>query len=189
MSRSALLNPLSGTHKKAAGSGVQLELGMMDSDLVMQNALFYTEENDDLECDQKFDIPEWADSTYDAMLDSKQAEGEFLMMRMSSFYISVAQNILEKFIAANLGSFFSEMDGSSMHSVLQYEIYRAYIDLFESTMEQFLSDSSIEELVDALKFSYTQTAAGKDSMGTIMLSLLEAVTNFEGLYFVQYACS
>jgi L-rhamnose mutarotase len=130
--------------------------------------------------------PQWADAAVDVALSAKVVESEFFMMRMSSFYIQEAQSRLEQFVAANVALFFDVSDGSSMHTVHQYSIYLDYVNLFETLMQRFMEGCSNEDTAESIKTAQSMEAAGKESMGTIMLSLLDAVTNFEGGHTVAH---
>lgn len=47
-------------------------------------------------------------------------------------------------------------------------------------MKAFLDDSSKEEIVEALKSANSKAEDGRESMGTIMLELIRALSSFEG---------
>ena len=131
--------------------------------------------NDD--CDDK---PDWADSTIE--YENEQSDGgSYLMMRISSFYLSTVQPKLEDFLQKNVLDFHLDVDSSNLssHSLRQYDIFQSYVQLFETLMDCVSSEYSTNELIDALKEAQLSSAAGKESMGTIMLDLLSAVSSFE----------
>ena len=127
--------------------------------------------------------PEWATAEV-STTNWKQAEAEFLMMRLSSHYISTVQPQLEDFINNNINNFWEineEMPDSSMHSIKQFSIYQKYTELFESLVEDFTSSYSKNDLIEAIKSAHDLMSQGKESTGTLVLELLEAVSSFQGL--------
>lgn len=126
-------------------------------------------------------IPEWAD---DKISSGKVDvdDTSFLMLRMSSHFLSAILPKLEDFVRCNVDNFFESGNniGSSTHSIRQYQVYQEYTEIFEHGMKSFLEESSKEEIVEALKRANEKESQGRESMGTIMLELISALSCFEG---------
>jgi hypothetical protein len=123
--------------------------------------------------------PEWSDAQV-SITSSKRGDAEFLMLRLSSYYISVAQKKLEDFVVQHTAEFCSLSDRSSMYSLRQYDIYNEYTALFDELMEEFTAGCSQADIVEAIKSSNELVAMGKESTGTLVIDLLDAVSHFEG---------
>ena len=132
--------------------------------------------------EEKDDMPEWACSDVTPIAENHSNDADFLMMRLSSYFIGTAQNQLEKFVTDNIDRFFINSDDSSMHSTVEYVIYQEYTELFEEIMGHFTETYSKMELVNAIKTSNSLSSLGKESMGTLVMDLLDAVSSFEGKY-------
>lgn len=132
------------------------------------------------------EIPEWADEKISS--DSVDNDDtSFLMLRMGSHFLSIIQPKLEHFFKQNVSAFFHSGTnlGSSTHSLRQYDIYQEYTEIFETGMKAFLEEYSKKEIVDALKRANEKLDQGRESMGTIMLDLVSALSSFEGtVYFM-----
>ena len=136
------------------------------------------------------EVPEWADDKISS--DSVDNDGtSFLMLRMGSHFLATIQPKLELFFRQNVNAFFHSGAnlGSSTHSLRQYDIYQEYTEIFEVGMKGFLEEYSKEEIVDALKRASEKLDQGRESMGTIMLDLISALSSFEGrVHYLLLLC-
>jgi len=149
-----------------------LRTGMLDDD----SKLTWGAEDEDDDA-----VPEWADEKLSS--DRVVADDtSYLMMRMSSHFLSTTQPELESFAQSRLKNFFNSASnqGSSTHSLRQYDTYLEYTEIFERSMKSFLDESSKEEILEALKAANSKAKDGRESMGTIMLELISALSSFEG---------
>jgi hypothetical protein len=138
----------------------------------------YLESQDGM-CDDEEPLPEWCDANV-SVTSTKRGDAEFLMLRLSSYYISVAQKKLEDFVVQHTAEFCHLNDRSSMYTLRQYEIYNQYTALFDELMEEFTAGCSQADIVEAIKSSNELAAMGKESTGTLVIDLLDAVSHFEG---------
>lgn len=145
--------------------------------------------NDDFKHDCKADdnekeeTPDWADEK----ISSDQVDTDdtsFLMLRMSSHFLSNIQPKLEHFFRQNVHAFFQsgKNQGTSTHSLRQYDMFLEYTEIFEHGMKAFLEEYSKEDIVDALTRANEKLSMGKESMGTLMLDLISALSSFEGTH-------
>ena len=150
----------------------------------------FTEDAKDYSGDNNDDdvMPEWADEKITSDVVDVD-DTSFLMLRMSSHFLSTILPRLEEFVRKNINRFFESGSniGTSAFSLLQYDLYQEYTEIFEQGMESFLKESSKEELVQALKRANEKESQGRESMGTIMLELISALSCFEGE--LQFRCA
>ena len=123
---------------------------------------------------------EWADTNTAQFEEPSTSYGAFLMMRMSSHFIIRCQPKLDKFVQKNLTDFCTGQHNSAQFSVAQFDIFKKYTQIFETCMAEFTNECANTDILSAIKEAQRSTAAGKESMCTIMIDLLDAVSNFEG---------
>ena len=150
------------------------------------------------------DDPEWAFTPSGTAGDKFEADmdSSWVTMRMISHFISVAQPDLEEFLLKKMDDYFSsENDGGKSgssrtgagaereskgqdhdedrtYSSQQYEIYQEYCELFESSMKHFSDEHTQAEIVNTLKESNQCAESGRETMGAILLDMLEALSDF-----------
>lgn len=129
--------------------------------------------------------PEWGDCEISAD-GPGDGDSAYFMFRLSSHFLSNVQPHLDDLVKSNLDMFVtSSRDiGSSTYSLKQYDVYNDYVKLFEKNMEGFTSKYSKDQLVEAVSRALNTTAMGKESMGTMVLDMIGAISSFEGKFML-----
>mmetsp|Transcript_13985 Transcript_13985/g.30903 ORF Transcript_13985/g.30903 Transcript_13985/m.30903 type:complete len:180 (-) Transcript_13985:1961-2500(-) len=158
--------------------------GLLEDD---ENPAWAVNEEDD---DSK---PEWLETDVDSK--SVDPDTSFLMLRMSAFFLSTVQPKLELFVHENAGHFKAESltrgetKAGESYTIAQYSMYESYGSIFDDCMEEFTTEYDKTEIVEAIKRAEASAADGKESMETLMLDLLSAVSSFENFHAMMEEAS
>lgn len=157
------------------------------NDTSMSNDIVHSDDDKDPE-----DDPDWALSNTDIAGDKFEADmdASWVTMRMISHFISVTQPDLEEYLLAHMDEYFTtnalvggECKGDD-YSAQQYEIYRNYCSIFEDSMSDFSDEHSKAEIVQTLKASNRAAENDRETMGTILLDMLEALSDFKEFHLM-----
>ena len=167
-------------------------LDFKDDDCNLGNEIINSDDEKDPE-----DDPSWSFTPSSTAGDKFEADMDtsWVTMRMISHFISVTQPDLEEFLLHHMDAYFGESraagagvgDGAESkdsYSSQQYEIYHSYCDIFEKSMEDFSDEHSKTEIVNTLKKSNQCAESGQETMGTILLDMLEALSDFREFHLM-----
>lgn len=132
--------------------------------------------------------PEWDDCAVSSSGPGDE-DSSYFMFRMSSHFLEHVQPQLDEFVHSKLDIFVSSSAnlGSSTHSLAQYDMYHEYVRKFEDLMQGFTGEYSTDQLMDALNRAVRSSASGKESMGTMVLDMIGALSSFEGNNEMQFS--
>ena len=157
------------------------------SDDLLSNEIMNSDDDKDSE-----DDPSWAFTGCGSAGDKFDADmdASWVTMRMISHFISSTQPDLEEYLLNNMNKYFecnsetvSESKGCD-YSNQQYEIYQNYCNLFEKSMVDFTDEYSKAEIVKTLKTASQSAERGVESMGTILLDMLDALSDFKEFHLM-----
>lgn len=119
-------------------------------------------------------------------------DASWVTMRMISHFISVTQPDLEEFLLSQMDNYFVDNSVASVreeskgnaYTSQQYEIYQKYCSIFEESMCDFSDEHSKTEIVQTLKASNQSAESGRETMGTILLDMLEALSDFREFHLM-----
>lgn len=120
-------------------------------------------------------IPEWSN---EGESEDAKSEASWLMMRMTSHFLNFVQPSLDEFLLKYAKEYYEESVKLDDFTIRQYELYENYIEIFESNMGTFQSEYLKTEFIETLKIATFEKSDGKDTMGSMLITMLESLSNF-----------
>lgn len=154
------------------------------SDGVISDEIDHSDDDKDPE-----DDPSWSFTGTGTAGDKFETDmdASWITMRMISHFMSVTHPDLEEYLLAQMDEYFActpdgpgggESKGGD-YSTGQYEIYQKYCSIFEESMSDFSDEHSRAEIVQTLKAANKASESNHETMGTIFLDMLEALSDFK----------